>query len=52
MLLMLSRKTLRIGVAICAPTLVVSALVLLEPGWIVGLLAKRSPEVVYFAQTR
>ena len=49
---MASRKALRIGVAICAPTLVVSALVLFEPGWIVGVLAKRSPEVVYFAQTQ
>ena len=51
MLLMLSRKALRIGAAMCAPTLVVSALVLFEPGWIVAVLAKRSREVVYFAQT-
>jgi peptidoglycan/xylan/chitin deacetylase (PgdA/CDA1 family) len=49
---MTSRKALKIGVAICAPALAASALALFEPDWIVTILAKRSPEVVYFAQTQ
>jgi len=44
-------KALRIVVAACAPVVVAGAFVLFHPDWIVAMLARRSPDVVYFAQT-
>jgi len=46
-----SRKALKIGSAVLAPILVVSTLALLQPDWIIAILAKRSPKVVYFVET-
>ena len=44
-------KVLRIVVAVCAPVVVAGAFVLFRPDWIVAMLARRSPDVVYFAHT-
>jgi peptidoglycan/xylan/chitin deacetylase (PgdA/CDA1 family) len=49
---MLSRKKLKIGAVLFAlPTLVIMFIVLRQ-GWIVKILAKRSPEVLYFVETQ
>ena len=47
---MLSRKTLIIGPTVLALVLV-SGVFVFRPDWIIGGLAKRSPKVVYFAET-
>ena len=49
---MLYGKTLKISMAVCVPVLVAGAIVLFRPDWIVARVAKRSPQVVYFAQTQ
>jgi peptidoglycan/xylan/chitin deacetylase (PgdA/CDA1 family) len=41
----------RIGTAAFAALLVAGGVIVFQPEWIVALLAKRSPEVAYFAET-
>jgi hypothetical protein len=48
---MSSRKRLKIGWAVFALMLITNVLAVLQPDRIVAALAKRSPEVVYFAET-
>jgi cytochrome b561 len=43
---------LKIGAALFALLLLVIMFVVLKPGWIVNILAKRSPEVLYFVETQ
>ena len=45
-------KILKIGVAVCVPVVLAGAVVLFRPDWIIATLAKRSPQVVYFARTQ
>lgn len=45
-----STKILEIGSAILV-LMFISTLVVCRPGWIVGVLARQSPEVVYFVET-
>lgn len=49
---MASQKTLKIGSAVISPLFVVGAMVVFQPGWIVSILAKRYPKVVYLVDTQ
>ena len=49
---MTSRKTLQTGSVIISPILVVGAVLAFQPDWIVSILAKHSPEVVYLVDTQ
>lgn len=49
---MASRKTLQIASVIISPILVVGAVLAFQPAWIVSILAKHSPEVLYLVDTQ
>jgi peptidoglycan/xylan/chitin deacetylase (PgdA/CDA1 family) len=49
---MASRKTLQISSVVISPILVMGAVFVFQPDWIVSILAKHSPEVVYFVDTQ
>jgi peptidoglycan/xylan/chitin deacetylase (PgdA/CDA1 family) len=46
------RRRLKIGSAILALILIASVLAALRPAWVVAALARLSPEVIYFVDTR
>lgn len=49
---MLSRRKLQVGLTVFALLLFASTPAVLRPGWVVTILAKWSPEVVYFVETQ
>jgi peptidoglycan/xylan/chitin deacetylase (PgdA/CDA1 family) len=49
---MASRKALQIGSVIISPILVVGAVFVFQPDWVISILAKHSPEVVYLVDTQ
>jgi peptidoglycan/xylan/chitin deacetylase (PgdA/CDA1 family) len=49
---MASRKKLQIGSVIISPILVVGTVWVFQPSWIVSMLAKHSPQVVYLVDTQ
>jgi peptidoglycan/xylan/chitin deacetylase (PgdA/CDA1 family) len=49
---MTSRKKLQIASVIISPVLVVGAAIVFQPDWVVSMLAKHSPEVVYLVDTQ
>ena len=49
---MLSRKKLKVGLTVFVLLLFASVSAVLRPGWVVTILAKWSPEVVYFVETQ
>lgn len=49
---MASRKRLTIGSAIISPILVAGAVFVFQPSWVVSILAKHSPEVLYLVDTQ
>jgi peptidoglycan/xylan/chitin deacetylase (PgdA/CDA1 family) len=46
-----SRRRLKIGAAVWVLILTAGGIAVFQPDWIVGAIAKRSPEVVYFVET-
>lgn len=48
---MLSQRKLQVGLTVCALLICASTSAVLRPGWVVTILAKWSPEVVYFVET-